>query len=186
MKDVRGRPQGGRPLTPSSQAARPPELFVLETPPLFAGGHQFSSGFRRVPAERRRGAPRRRNPPSEAGFGSTERRRSRTYPPTGYAGSPVLKLRQDRSISVRKRGFRPASVRSGALRCAETGTNSSTKFGCGCLRVSPPATDTVPTRQLDPRLEVAVDQLSIPSRPDPLTESMTVMRRIFQDHRWTR
>jgi hypothetical protein len=65
------------------------------------------------------------------GFASglrAERRRSRTYPPAGYAGLADLKARQTRSISVRKRGFRPASVRSGALRCLETGTNSGTKF----------------------------------------------------------
>jgi hypothetical protein len=49
-----------------------------------------------------------------------------------------LKPRQTRSISVRKQGFRPASVRSGALRCAETGTNSGTKFWPrGVVRVAP-------------------------------------------------
>ena len=31
------------------------------------------------------------NPAHHAGFGSTERRRSRTYPAAGYATSPVLK-----------------------------------------------------------------------------------------------
>jgi hypothetical protein len=36
---------------------------------------------------------RRRNPPSEAGFGSTERRESRTHPAPGCDASPVLKSR---------------------------------------------------------------------------------------------
>ena len=63
-----------------------------------------------------------------AGIGSTERRRSRTYPAVGDTTSPVLKVYSARSNCVWKRGFRPASVRLGPVGSAETGTKSGTKF----------------------------------------------------------
>ncbi len=60
--------------------------------------------------------------------GSTERRRSRTYPAVGYTTSPVLKVCRSRCIWLLERGFRSGWVRSGALRCAQVSTKSGTKF----------------------------------------------------------
>jgi hypothetical protein len=67
----------------------------------------------------------RRNPPNEAGFGSTERRRSRTYPAWGCHASPVLKVCESGCAEVQKRMVPSSQVRSSALRFA----GSSTKFG---------------------------------------------------------
>jgi hypothetical protein len=60
--------------------------------------------------------------------GSTERRRSRTYPAVGYTTSPVLKVYLARSVWLRKRGFCSASVQLDPIGSAETGTKSGTKF----------------------------------------------------------
>jgi hypothetical protein len=90
-----------------------------------------SSGLERTRADRHlaeQKAIRATFAPAKRQLWATERRRSRTYPAWGYQTSPVLKVYLARSIWLRKRGFRPASVRLDPVGSAETGTKSGTKF----------------------------------------------------------
>ena len=97
----------------------------------WASEGQKHAGPKRLPAALRAGLETRTEglcTANHAENGLTERRRSRTYPAWGYQTSPVLKVYPERSNSVRKRGFGPASVQLDAVGSAETGTKPGTKF----------------------------------------------------------